>query len=275
MKICYRIYQNKMEVDMNKISSEWKKANSKPTAQDILRAFGNEGADEAKAKEILSLMKGRKNQAEDNLAKIDKLLNNHGVEAIKFEGAYVDSYWRDTVAIYSNTGDTYAETILFDTVDEVWMLTSWGDFQEDFESNEKKKEDAGITDESADTFASMVKASVKKADASSELDSTIDEMVNHLEDIYDLVEVAGNKYFKHAEQVGKLDDKLLKLINKASPEDKKKIALAIIDSMKQNYIELGDTISSKLYEELAKYGDVAYKGKKAKYAIVTVENYER
>lgn len=58
----------------------------------------------------------------------DRLIDAHGVEAIR--GKYVDRYYGDIVAEYVNVGDSYAGTLLFNTVTKKFSLTSWGDFVE-------------------------------------------------------------------------------------------------------------------------------------------------
>lgn len=62
------------------------------------------------------------------------MLGGHGVEAIQPEWAWVDGYWREAIAIYVNNGETYQETILYDTENERYLITSWGDFYEKWES---------------------------------------------------------------------------------------------------------------------------------------------
>jgi hypothetical protein len=52
-----------------------------------------------------------------------------GVEAIRSETQW-DNYYGDTVALYLNTGDTYACTLLYDTVKGKFHLTTMGDFVE-------------------------------------------------------------------------------------------------------------------------------------------------
>lgn len=65
---------------------------------------------------------------------IDKLLGNHGTEAIRGE-EWQNGYWGDIVAVYSNTGDTYALTVIHVRGDG-WnpqgrfIISSWGDFVE-------------------------------------------------------------------------------------------------------------------------------------------------
>jgi hypothetical protein len=65
---------------------------------------------------------------------LNELLDGHGVEAIKLENAYVNRYWDDCIATYVNMGDTYITTILYDTMNELYRLTSWGDFYESAEN---------------------------------------------------------------------------------------------------------------------------------------------
>ena len=67
---------------------------------------------------------------------INELLEGHGIESIKLEGAYVNRYWGACVATYVNMGDTYTTTIVFNTVNQSYELTSWGDFYESAEINE-------------------------------------------------------------------------------------------------------------------------------------------
>lgn len=57
-----------------------------------------------------ALRKTRHLPERERLAAIDKLLGNFGVEAIR--GAWQNGYWCDVVACYSNTGDTYALTVI-------------------------------------------------------------------------------------------------------------------------------------------------------------------
>lgn len=59
---------------------------------------------------------------------IDTLLQNHGVECI-------EDINDEVVAEYSNSGDSYAPTILFNHKRCTWCLTSWGDFVETYERN--------------------------------------------------------------------------------------------------------------------------------------------
>jgi hypothetical protein len=52
------------------------------------------------------------------------------VEALTHESAYVNKYYYDIIGLYINFGDTYSPTVLYDTVNGEFLLTSWGDFYE-------------------------------------------------------------------------------------------------------------------------------------------------
>lgn len=72
--------------------------------------------------------------ADQALELADKLLSGHGVEPIR--GDYqVDRYYYDVVALYVNMGDTYNTTLLYETENERFLVTSWGDW---VEKNERK-----------------------------------------------------------------------------------------------------------------------------------------
>jgi len=65
---------------------------------------------------------------------IDEALETHGVEAI--EGEWIDNFHHNIQAVYCNTGDTYAMTILLCHKQDRFMLTSWGNYVE-FNVNRK------------------------------------------------------------------------------------------------------------------------------------------
>jgi hypothetical protein len=67
-------------------------------------------------------------RAEVMLCALDAELEGYGVEAI--EGRYVDRYNQNIQAIYSNQGDTYTTTILYDNERGKYLITSWGDWIE-------------------------------------------------------------------------------------------------------------------------------------------------
>lgn len=60
---------------------------------------------------------------------INEEMNGFGIEPIR-DPSHWDNYWGDYIAIYVNMGDTYSATILYDTRDNKYILTSYGDFIE-------------------------------------------------------------------------------------------------------------------------------------------------
>ena len=60
---------------------------------------------------------------------LDELLGMCGVEPIRTE-EWIDPYYGDIRAVYLNTGDTYAGTIVLDHKKCRYMLTTYGDYVE-------------------------------------------------------------------------------------------------------------------------------------------------
>lgn len=74
----------------------------------------------------------------DRLEAIDKLLGTYGTEAIR--GEWQNGYWCDIVAVYCNTGDTYALTVIQVRGESSYsysrfIVSTMGDF---VERNEKR-----------------------------------------------------------------------------------------------------------------------------------------
>jgi hypothetical protein len=61
---------------------------------------------------------------------INDILNGYGTEAIFSSNFYVST----PILTYVNLGDTYTLTLCFDYLNEKWVLSSWGDMLEYFES---------------------------------------------------------------------------------------------------------------------------------------------
>jgi hypothetical protein len=59
---------------------------------------------------------------------LDAELGTHGTEAIR--GDMWNRFYCDAVAIYLNTGDTYATTLIFDIPARRWIVASLGSFVE-------------------------------------------------------------------------------------------------------------------------------------------------
>lgn len=113
-----------------------------PTAENIEAGLGDylkhEGHDaKAEAKRIAKLIagvRGDPDKADEVLKEVDDLLDAHGIEAIR--GDYsVDNYYHDVVALYINMGDSYDATLLYETENEQFLVTSFGDW---VERNERK-----------------------------------------------------------------------------------------------------------------------------------------
>jgi len=67
---------------------------------------------------------------EQLLDDLDTAFGGCGVEAVFVEGSWAGDYYRDCAAKYVNTGDSYAETFIFDTQRGRFYLMSTADWQE-------------------------------------------------------------------------------------------------------------------------------------------------
>lgn len=117
-----------------KVSNMKKTAGSADfTAQDLVKAFRD--VDQDVADEIMDIIQdvGSDRETSKAMSEIDKLIETHGVESI--EGADQGRYWFNTVALYCNTGDTYAATILYNVAEGKFELTSYGEFIETHEND--------------------------------------------------------------------------------------------------------------------------------------------
>ena len=66
---------------------------------------------------------------DNKLEQINKLMEGYGVESIR--GQWVDHYWQETNLLYVNKGETYAPTVIYDTLKKKWYIgVSWGDIVE-------------------------------------------------------------------------------------------------------------------------------------------------
>lgn len=68
------------------------------------------------------------------LEEANKILHGFGVEPITDENAFVNKYYYDIIGLYVNMGDTYDRTLVFDTEKQKFLITSWGDFYEKWQS---------------------------------------------------------------------------------------------------------------------------------------------
>lgn len=81
------------------------------------------------------------------MAALNTLFDMHGVEAIRSEGEWVDSYHGDIIATYLNTGDTYAATVLLESESGEFVVTSFGDWLEAWEQEKAAEVQQTLQDE--------------------------------------------------------------------------------------------------------------------------------
>jgi hypothetical protein len=78
----------------------------------------------------LNKLKKKFKNPDELLEEANLLMGGFGVEALQPEGAWINSYYGNTIALYVNMGDTYDQTLVYDTETGKYLLTSWGDFYE-------------------------------------------------------------------------------------------------------------------------------------------------
>lgn len=113
---------------------------SEPTTRDVIDAFKDyfehEGLDaseeSARIARLMSSAAGNAKRADKALDEINEIIGGHGVEAINGDH-HVDNYYGDTVALYVNTGDTYNSTVLYETEEGRFFVTSFGEWVEAYQ----------------------------------------------------------------------------------------------------------------------------------------------
>lgn len=120
-----------------------------PTLKDLTKAFPK--IDPEKLRELAEALAKPDKVAEDDddfvkavdeaMEKANEVLDGHGVEAAAGEGSDLGKYWRDTILLYVNLGDTYDTTVCFDPDEEDFFVGSWGDFIEEWEKEDDEDED--------------------------------------------------------------------------------------------------------------------------------------
>ena len=79
---------------------------------------------------------------QEKLTVLNELIDGHGIEPIQVsEELYQDSYYGNCIGEYVNLGDTYITTIVYNTIEREWLVTSWGDYFETKESELKSELD--------------------------------------------------------------------------------------------------------------------------------------
>jgi len=74
---------------------------------------------------------------DDILRSLSDLISAFGIETID-EQDHWDRYWGSTIAVYVNTGETYSATLLYDTREREFHVTSYGDWVESRERESKR-----------------------------------------------------------------------------------------------------------------------------------------
>lgn len=86
------------------------------------------------------------NCVDERLDEANEILDGYGVEVLRGK-AWNDRYYGNIIALYVNMGETYEKTIVYDVSKGEFMLTSWGDFMEEWEAeNEEPEEDDEMSD---------------------------------------------------------------------------------------------------------------------------------
>jgi hypothetical protein len=151
---------------------------SSPSAKDLLKDFpkiGSVKADEL-AKRLKDALDSEEEDAlDDAMDFANEVIDGNGVEGVKGEGAHVDNYWRDTILLYVNMGDTYDTTVMYDTENEEFLIGSYGDFveqweneddedgKEDEESDEEEEEESDEEESDEDSDTSTLEENAEEA----------------------------------------------------------------------------------------------------------------
>lgn len=64
---------------------------------------------------------------------INTIMEGYGFEHLENEHMWISHYWMYTIGLYVNMGDTYDETIVYDTSNNEFSNQSWGSFMESFD----------------------------------------------------------------------------------------------------------------------------------------------
>ena len=87
---------------------------------------------EEKVKEWNEIHPISNKQINEILKEANILFKGYGVEPITDENAFVDKYYYNIIGLYVNMGDTYDTTIVYDTEHKEFLVTSWGNFYEEW-----------------------------------------------------------------------------------------------------------------------------------------------
>ena len=121
------------------------------TADEIKKVDPNLTDDQAQ--EVAGLLNdnsgARDGAAEEILEQVNEIMDAYGVEALDVSeySSGPGGYWMDSIFHYVNMGDTYALTVGYDTINEEFVLASWGDMFEEFENEEAGRQWAEIKEQ--------------------------------------------------------------------------------------------------------------------------------
>ena len=107
------------------------------TPKALLKYFPNMTKQDAQFLSRLMSRAASHRGVDEALDAANAVLGGYGVEALPCEHCFVDSYYREFIALYVNMGDTYDTTIYYDTDRGVFRAGSWGDF---YEAHERRHE---------------------------------------------------------------------------------------------------------------------------------------
>lgn len=97
----------------------------------------------AEAKQLKTILtkipKSNYEEIDDLLTQAKSIIEGEGVESITAEDVYVNSYYRDIIALYINKGDSYDTTILYDTYMNRVEIVAWASWYEWWETQKKKR----------------------------------------------------------------------------------------------------------------------------------------
>jgi hypothetical protein len=96
---------------------------------DIAKMLDIDEDDAQKLKKVLEEANSNK-EVREALEFADELIGGHGIEAIEKRDADVDHYYGDAIAVYVNTGDMYAGTVLYSTEEREFYITTYADWLE-------------------------------------------------------------------------------------------------------------------------------------------------
>ncbi len=99
------------------------------SAKNFLNSFPEIGYQTAKLLNKLIKEYGNPKDVDKILEIFNQAVRNYGIEAISGRD-WINNYYGNINLLYSNTGDTYAKTLIYDTLKDRFYLTSWGDIVE-------------------------------------------------------------------------------------------------------------------------------------------------